>query len=231
MFVVIDNQDMDALKVEDWINRTRDANGGVISPEFAMEILTKTNHFAHIKKVLKNITKACSDENGELVKDKVLEYKEFLLSSVDGREMSPQALEILQEMADAGGLRKEFDEVNSKLPKFYEKDDCDKTVIVVKSNDTYDRDLSMYKKVIFECVKYGMIYAMTIGESTKLPKICDFSSKNDGEESHCIRLGYGTDLANVDRLIFGEQDKVEFGVYKSTVSVRAGLSFDNYHFW
>ncbi len=42
MHVKIDNQDMDALKVEEWINRTRDANGGVISPEFAMEILTKT---------------------------------------------------------------------------------------------------------------------------------------------------------------------------------------------
>ena len=229
MFVEIDNQDMDALKVEEWINITRDANGGEISPEFAMEILTKTNHFAHIKKVLKYIKNSCADKNGELATDKVLAYKDFILSSVDGREMSPQALEILQEMADAGGLRKEFDEVNSKLPKFYEKDDCDKTVIVVKSNDTYDRDLSMYKKVIFECVKYGMIYAMTIGESTKLPKICDFSSKNDGEESHCIRLGYGTDLANVDRLIFGENDKVEFGVYKSTVSVRAGLSFDDYH--
>ena len=38
MFVKIDNIDMDAFKVEEWINRTRDANGGVITPEFAMEI-------------------------------------------------------------------------------------------------------------------------------------------------------------------------------------------------
>ena len=226
MFVVIDNQDMDVLEVEEWIKTNRDANGGDISPEFAMEILTKTNHFAHIKKVINHIRKNCLDENGELATDKVLAYKDFILSSVDGREMSPQALEILQEMADAGGLRKEFDEVNSKLPKFYEKDDCDKTVIVVKSNETYNLDVSMYKKAVFEYVIKDNI---VIGESTKLPKICDFSSRNDGKESHYIRLGYGTDLANVDKFIFNKGDRVEFGVYESAVSRRACLSFVDYH--
>ena len=85
MFVAIDNTDMDVFKVEEWINRTRDANGGVISPEFAMEILGKTNHFAHIKKVVNHIKKSCMDENGELVKDKVLAYKEFILSCIDRR--------------------------------------------------------------------------------------------------------------------------------------------------
>ena len=220
MFIAIDNNDMNIPQVLDWINRTKNANNNVISPEFAMEILTKTNFYGHIKAVLKSIKENCK------TKEDILPYKDFILSSVDGREMSPQALEILQEMADAGGLRKEFDEVNSKLPKFYEKDDCDKTVIVVKSNETYNLDVSMYKKAVFEYVIKDNI---VIGENTKLPKICDFSSRNDGKESHCIRLGYGTDLANVDRLIFGENDKVEFGVYESAVSVRAGLSFDNYH--
>ena len=220
MFVAIDNNDMNIPQVLDWINRTKNANNNIISPEFAMEILTKTNFYGHIKAVLKSIKENCK------TKEDILPYKDFILSSVDGREMSPQALEILQEMADVGGLRKEFDEVNSKLPKFYEKDDCDKTVIVVKSNETYNLDVSMYKKAVFEYVIKDNI---VIGENTKLPKICDFSSRNDGKESHYIRLGYGTDLANVDRLIFGENDKVEFGVYRSTVSVRAGLSFDDYH--
>ena len=87
MFVAIDNKNMDALKVEEWINHTRDANGGVISPEFAMEILTKTNHFAHIKKTINYIKKSCTDEKGELVTDKVLAYKDFILSAVDEREM------------------------------------------------------------------------------------------------------------------------------------------------
>ena len=44
MFVAINNKDMNIYDVEKWINNTRKANGGVISPEFAMEILGKTNH-------------------------------------------------------------------------------------------------------------------------------------------------------------------------------------------
>ena len=78
MFVAIDNKNMDALKVEEWINPYRDDNGGVISPEFAMEILGKTNYFAHIKKVINNIKKACLDENGKLVADEVLAYKDVV---------------------------------------------------------------------------------------------------------------------------------------------------------
>ncbi len=148
MFVKIDNVDMDVFKVEEWIKTNRDANGGVISPEFAMEVLGKTNHFAHIKKVLKNITKACSDENGELVKDKVLAYKDFILSCVDGREMSQQALEVLQDLADACGIREEFDEINKK-PKIYNKKDCDNTDIkIVKSREEFEalkgRDLIVF---------------------------------------------------------------------------------------
>ena len=133
MFVAIDNKDMDALKVEEWIKTNRDANGGVISPEFAMEILTKTNHFAHIKKVLNNIKKACLDENGKLVADKVLAYKDFILSCVDRREASPQAMAVLQELAETGGFKDEFAELNSK-PKWYYKNDCDNIDIkIVKS--------------------------------------------------------------------------------------------------
>ncbi len=123
MFVAIDNKDMDVFKVEEWINETRDANGGVISPEFAMEILGKTNHFAHIKKVLKNI------KEKNKTKEELLAYKEFILSCVDEREMSPQALEMLQEMADVCEVRDEFDEKNAK-PKWYDKDDCYKVVVV-----------------------------------------------------------------------------------------------------
>ena len=58
--------------------------------------------------------------------------------------------------------------VIEKLLKFYEKDDCDKTVIVVKSNETYNLDVSMYKKAVFEYVIKDNI---VIGENTKLPKI------------------------------------------------------------
>ena len=137
MFVKIDNQDMDALKVEEWINRTRDANGGVISPEFAMEVLGKTNHFAHIKKVINLIKKNCSDENGELVADKVLAYKEFILSAVDRREESPQAMKVLQELAEKGGFGAEFDKTNDKV-KIYELKDCENAdVKIIKTKKEF----------------------------------------------------------------------------------------------
>ena len=43
MFVAINNTDMGLNDIEKWIKTARDANGGVISPEFAMEVLSKTN--------------------------------------------------------------------------------------------------------------------------------------------------------------------------------------------
>ena len=57
MFVAINNIEKNIFEVDKWINTTRDANGGIISPEFAMEILSKTNHLGHIKKVLKAVKK------------------------------------------------------------------------------------------------------------------------------------------------------------------------------
>ena len=148
MFVEINNAEMDVFKVEEWINTNRDANGGVISPEFAMDILKKTNHFAHIKKVLKNITKACSDENGELVADKVLAYKEFILSCVDRREESPQAMKVLQELAETGGFKDEFDKTNDKV-KIYEVKDCENAdVKIIKSKEEFydieDKNLRVF---------------------------------------------------------------------------------------
>ena len=129
MFVAIDNKNMDVFEVEKWINTNRDANGGVISPKFAMEILVKTNFYGNIKKVINHIKKNCLDENGELVKDKVLAYKDFILSCVDGREMSQQALEVLQDLSDACGIREEFDEINDKEPKEYDKNECYRVMV------------------------------------------------------------------------------------------------------
>lgn len=186
MFVAIDNKDMDALKVEEWINTYRDDNNGLITPEFAMEILTKTNHFGHIKKVLNLIKKNCTEENGELVKDKVLEYKEFILSSVYEREQVGMALKGLQELADACDIRKEFDEANSKEPKVYDRDDC--MVVTIKNKDDLDnleeggytvyvgdaylvqKDFSKVKKLKFPKGSKVNLYG-----ATNLPKDLDFS--------------------------------------------------------
>ena len=140
MFVEINNTDMDVFLVEKWINETRDANGGVISPEFAMEILTKTNHFAHIKKVINHIK----------LKNKTVEeispYKEFILSCVDGRKQEGLSLQTLQKIADDCGFREEFEEVNSKQPKVYGKDDCD--AVVVNDIEDFKDNLKGKKRII-----------------------------------------------------------------------------------
>ena len=123
MFVAIDNSEMNVNEVLTWINKTRDASvDKKISPEFAMEILSKTNFLGHIKSVIKNIKDKCK------TKEDVLPYKEFILSCVDRREMSDMAIKDLQELADLCDIRDEFDEINGKK-KVYNSKVCKGVVI------------------------------------------------------------------------------------------------------
>ena len=78
MFVAIDNKDMDYLAIDALINSVKRENGGIISPEFAMEILSKTNFHANIKKVLTNIQNNCK------TKEQLELYREFILSALMG---------------------------------------------------------------------------------------------------------------------------------------------------
>ena len=92
MFVAIDNTDMNVYQVDRWIKDTRDADRDIITPEFAMEVLSKTNHIANIKTVIRNIKAQCIDENKKLVPELVLPYRDFILSCVDGREQSKMVM-------------------------------------------------------------------------------------------------------------------------------------------
>ena len=132
MFVAIDNTDMGLSDIEKWIKTARDDNGGIISPEFAMEILGKTNHLGHIKKVLANIKEKCD------TLEKIAPYREFILSCVDGREMSADALKILQDMADMCGCRYELDELNNKKNKRYDVYDFEK-VRFIRSKEELEK--------------------------------------------------------------------------------------------
>ena len=123
MFVAINNKDMNIYNVDEWIKNIRNANDGIISPEFAMDILSKTNHLANIKVVLKNIKEKCATP------EKIAPYKEFILSCVDGREMSPQTLENLNELADLCGSKDELEKINKKY-KYYDTKACEKNVAV-----------------------------------------------------------------------------------------------------
>ena len=123
MFVLINNTDMNINDIEKWIKTARDDNGGVISPESAMEVLSKTNHLGHIKKVLRNIKDKCTTP------EEMAPYREFILSCVDGREVSPQTLENLNELADLCGSKDELEKINKKY-KYYDTKACEKNVAV-----------------------------------------------------------------------------------------------------
>ena len=222
MFVVIDNKDMDFLAVDAWINDARDnSEGKVISPDFAMEVLSKTNHFANIKKVLTNIKKNCT------TKEQLEPYREFILSCVDEREMSANALKELQTMAKVLGedFEKEFDDANNK-PKFYGAFDCEAVTITSKEefealdgeklkvyyNDKdlegfYDGGLSECDFSIVEELKFrdGALINLTCADN--LPYNLDVSM------CRCIELSY-CKLIGIDELKF--RDGARVGLYKAS---------------
>ncbi len=144
MFVLIDNKEMNVYQIDRWIKDNRNANGGIISPDFAMEVLTKTNHVANIKIVVNNIKERCDTPT------KVAPYKEFILSCVDGREMSGAAMDMLQEMAKLCGCEDELESTNNN-PKFYDKTDYNNTdVKVVKSIEKFKALRGENLKVYFD---------------------------------------------------------------------------------
>ena len=146
MFVAINNVDMNINDVEKWIKGTRDASvDETITPEFAMEILSKTNHLGHIKKVLRNIYKNCTTP------EKMAPYKEFILSCVDGREMSGEAYQTLQEMAKLCGCEEDLVEVN-KNTKYYGVRDCE-NIATASSKEELEQLKGANLYVLFICKK------------------------------------------------------------------------------
>ena len=192
MFVAIDNKDMDAFKIENWINQNRNANGGVISPEFAMEVLGKTNYFGHIKKVLKRIKDCCS-EDGVLIADRVLAYKEFILSCAEGREMSDMTMKELLILADKCGCIDEFIKIHHKQ-KVYNKSAYEGLVLEIKKFEDLSKHFSASNLCVcvnadeffFEGGYFGYIVDLKFKKDTKVymyctstPKKMDFSNCSD----------------------------------------------------
>ena len=124
MFVAINNRDKSAIYLDGVIKKAR--NAGEITPEYAMEILAKTNHRTNIKTLVKAVKDKCA------TKEDILPYREFILSCVDGRDVSGEVLLVLQEMADLCECCEEFEKANKK-PKFYEKFDCTNVVYLTNT--------------------------------------------------------------------------------------------------
>ena len=150
-FVVIDNKDMDLAKVDAWIKDSRKEQGGDISPELALEILSKTNHLGHIKPVLKNIKEKNS------TKEQIKQYEEFILACVDGREMSDKATADLREMADLCGCRDKFELLNRKN-KIYKKDECMGCIAAEKEEDVWVCSLDDLKVYQAKSFNYDAIF-------------------------------------------------------------------------
>lgn len=102
MFIKIENTDKTLADIDRLIKKARDDNGGVISPEDAMELLKETNHYINIKVILNNIKEKCNTP------EKIAPYREFILSCVDRREMSTDAMKMLEDMARLCGCKREY---------------------------------------------------------------------------------------------------------------------------
>ena len=97
MFIEITNKDLSVIQIGEIISEKK-KNG--LTPEDAIEILGMTNHYAHINSVIRIISK--------LPKEEQLNYKDFVIGAVDGRETSKAIYERLQAFADECGYLDEF---------------------------------------------------------------------------------------------------------------------------
>ncbi len=131
MFVEIENKDKSAIYIDGEIKKARGA--GKITPDFAMYILSQTNHRSNIKTLVKAIKDSCL--NTEQIKP----YREFILSCVDEREVSGDTLACLQEMAKMCGCEAEFVDANNK-PKFFKDTDYKRILFI--------EDIESFKTII-----------------------------------------------------------------------------------
>lgn len=142
MLVKIDNKDMSESAVLAWINRTRNATvDKKISPEFALEILSKTNFYGHIKLIVNSIEKLPVEERKK--------YKDFVLAAIDEREQKGDALKGLRALADVCGVRDEFETLNKKL-KFYSRKDCCISYVTVHTRKEFEALDGKFLRVIFD---------------------------------------------------------------------------------
>ena len=184
MFVKIDNyknmNDVDML-----IKNAR--NSGNLSPEFAMDVLRTGNYYGNIKKLARIIEGFDKNKWGE--------YKEFVLSCVDGREISDETRGILLNMAEHCGFEEEFNKIDKK-EKVYGAKRCK---VCYRKGKYIQEDLSD-----FDVLYHEHDYDVSVWDS-KLPKMVDFSSCKGGVDFTM------TDCSVVKKFAFADNDvKIRF---------------------
>jgi hypothetical protein len=142
-FVIINNTTDNTAKVLAWIRKTRNENiDRKITPEFAMEVLSKTNHSEHMKTILRNIGDKCGS-----IKER-LEYKDFVLSAIEGRTHVESVYKYLKDLAVEGGYWEEFEDAD-KLPKLYDSNDC-LSDYFIKMKDKEQNVLSLNNEIKYK---------------------------------------------------------------------------------
>jgi hypothetical protein len=132
----------------------RKANG-VITPDFAMDCLNKTNHVGNMRFIARRI--ASLDEK-EWIK-----YKDFVLEAIEGRNQCDEVFNIFMNMAKKGNYLEQFIASHQK-EKIYGL--CDKVFECKTSNCR--EDLSKYDVLIVSNS------AVMFGENVQFPKCVIF---------------------------------------------------------
>ena len=113
MFVEIKKEEgITPITVDVWIKKSR-VDG--FTPKEAMQVLKWSNFYGNIKLVIKEISRC------ETLEER-LAFKEFVLSAVDGRKVTPEVFEGLFRLAQEGGYAKELLDVYSKEKIYGERD-------------------------------------------------------------------------------------------------------------
>lgn len=159
-FVDIENKSISPIQIDAWIKTRRNAEK-IITPEFALEILKRTNNFANIKVVVKEIQK--------LPKEKQLEYKDFVLSAVSSRMQTEQTLEALCQLAIDGDYLQEFIDENTNSKIYFSKTCRTKQI---NNTNPSEQDFSTYDTLVCYSQRVGLL-SSTIEKCT-LPQYVSF---------------------------------------------------------
>jgi hypothetical protein len=200
-FVKIENLIKNPVEIEAWMKKERNSNG--FSPLFAYEVLKKTNHYANLKFVIKEILKKPEEER--------FLYKSFVLSAIEGRLHSENVHEGLRKLAEEGGYLREFNRLNSRRKvywpqsckvayAYYENDEGLKvanwgefdTLCIRNKGDDEDTERD-------DWALYNARGAVALDKHAVLPRYCDIKNIPRVVWGGCdlsrvkdIRVGYST---------------------------------------
>ncbi len=188
-FIEIDNLALSPIDVDAWMKKKR--NGEGFSPLFACEVLEKTNHYANLKFVLKEIFNQPEEE--------WFLYKSFVLGAIERRAHTDSVYDGLHKLASKGGYLKEFHAADSLNKVYFPKTcrvfypdyvagktltDCDETydTIFITPNAS---DIS------FDDYSYWGYRTLSLEKENVLPKYCYINQFYDVVFDGC-------DLSNVE---------------------------------